>query len=280
MLTHQLISIKVSSSEAVTTEGKHFLNSESVPSVSRLCLTVPGLNQHIAKDAAFAFCLHCTFNFHYHLATNWQVLADKSACSIQTVTWQSASKKSNRKEVFNAVPTLYNQFYLATTKCHPRSQWPLLVAWSAGPSRHLWIILTAPCRYTVMLTCSLLLSIRWQAHVAPGRHRGLDRNVSGSQGRCLGSHSKHRRHQSSDCCCRLHSVSSHTQTKLAWKRQWSSVLLSVDHLSCTHWQCCIVVCTLKPQFMCDLVSFHFKITLNSCFASWYGIDNRSLRCER
>lgn len=126
MLTRQLISIEVSSSEAVTTEGKRFTNSEGVPSVSWLCLIVSGLNQHIAKDAAFAlkgaFCLHCTLHFHYHLATNWQVLADKSACSIQTVTWQSASKKSNCKEVFNAVPTLYNQFYLATMKSQPRSQ--------------------------------------------------------------------------------------------------------------------------------------------------------------
>lgn len=55
--------------------------------------------------------------------------------------------------------------------------------------------------------CLLSFCFRWQAHVAPGRHRGLDRNVSGSQRRCLGSHSEHRRHQGCHRCGWLHSVS-------------------------------------------------------------------------
>uniref|UniRef100_A0A3P9IQU9 Serine-threonine kinase receptor-associated protein n=1 Tax=Oryzias latipes TaxID=8090 RepID=A0A3P9IQU9_ORYLA len=45
----------------------------------------------------------------------------------------------------------------------------------------------------------------WQAHVAPRRHRRLDRNVSWSQRCCLGGHSEHGRHQSRHRRRRLHS---------------------------------------------------------------------------
>lgn len=54
---------------------------------------------------------------------------------------------------------------------------------------------------------TLLVLRRWQAHVAPGRHRGLDRHVSWSQRCCLGSHSEQGRHQSRHRSGRLHSVS-------------------------------------------------------------------------
>lgn len=64
-----------------------------------------------------------------------------------------------------------------------------------------------PTTWFCLYRCICSLCSRWQAHVAPGRHRGLDRNVSGSQGCSLGGHSQHRRHQGSHCSSWLHSVS-------------------------------------------------------------------------
>lgn len=57
------------------------------------------------------------------------------------------------------------------------------------------------------MSCVVIALCRWQTYVAPGRHRGLDRYVPGSQRRCLGSHLEQRGYQGSYCSSRFFSVS-------------------------------------------------------------------------